>query len=294
MNRSGYDIDVLYGCFSPNTADHIMFPIAIRWQASDLAVLTTAPPVSIASRSAISTTSSLSFTLPTPPTFTLPSITVPTFVDPTSGSSSGSSNDDTISSGTKWRPRIGGIVVAVVVILVAIIAVFWRRHKQKKARERQAGAGVDAAARGMDGGPSAKVVDDEENAIPELAATSTSTRGIGAGNARSVETGQNSALTMAELPVSAAQSPLHQEVSQLPEVAVGEGLEVSDKPVSPSIPDSGLIPVPAPESTQEREALIGNLNQLQDQRQRILALNAIDEEEARIRRRLDEIGTQGS
>jgi hypothetical protein len=262
-----------------------MFPIAIRWQASDLAVLTTAPPVSIASRSAISTTSSFSFTLPTPPTLTLPSITVPTFIDPTSGSSSGSSTDDTTSSGAKWRPRIGGIVVAVVVILVAIIAFFWRRHKQKKARERQAGAGVDAAARGMDGGTITKSVDDEENAIPELAATST--RGIGASNAR------NSVPTMAELPVSAAQSPLRQDVSPLPEVVVGEGLEVSDKPVSQSIPDSGLIPMPVPHSTQEREALIGNLNQLQDQRQRILALNAIDEEEARIRRRLDEIGTQG-
>jgi hypothetical protein len=283
------------GCYLPDpTAGDIMTAVTVRWKASDLPFLKNPSSTAIAQRNA-STTSTTSSTLNYTPVPHTP-ISIPASLS-TETAKSGGLDPSPPSSSSSVHVRIGGIIAAVLVVLILSAGVLCRHQKQKKAKLNQANAAFQLPGSGPPMVAAAKWVDvqtstADRNATAPIAGRNVAyTESVVTANEKvPQQMTQTVAPEVAEVPVTQLETtaPAQRHINEHQGQPYEDGLEVAHDQATRGVPESGLEVV-QPSVARERASLHASLDQLQENRQRIMALNAIDEEEARIRRRLEEL-----
>jgi hypothetical protein len=268
------------GCYIPDATDSsIMTAVTVRWKPSDLQVLKNPSSTLIAQRNASITSTSSSTVNYTPIPFT--PITIPNSFS-TETAKSGGLDPSPPSSGSSFHVRIGAIIAAVLVALILSAGALWRRQKQKKAKLNQANAAVGDV----------ETSTANRNATAPIAGGNVAYTGSVSTVNEKVpqQMTQTVAPAIAEVPISQSETtaPVQRHINEQQGQPYVDGLAVAHDQASQGLPESGPEVV-QPSVDRERAGLHASLDQLQEHRQRIMTLNAIDEEETRIRRRLEEL-----
>jgi hypothetical protein len=273
----------------------------VRWKEEDLSTLTSPSPVFIPSRTGIishGTDVAIMITLPPGATWTgAPGSML--IADTGDDSSSIGAGAGGLSSGAKAGIGIGAALGVLALLAVIGFLIFRRRRKSRtymRDTHHDAPIPYDAAEKMAELPVPVRNIESEPS-LPEAVtyqrATHNSTKPHLAELSSSGH--QTRVSPVAELPSSQHQT----SIPQITELSAPSPLETGAVPEV--VPESGLEldtrqqpPVNLAQTTaeQRRRELTDNLTQIQERRQRLMTIHAMEEEENRIRRELEHLDHQ--